>query len=145
MKVTPVSIVIFISDVTEKGLSLWMQKRRENGHLDGLWEFPGGKIEAFENPRAAAIREVKEEVCFDCRPLYFNVFSHCYNDRQVRLNVFYSHQEKKDLPEGAVTKWFPIDFKNGAMGLKGQIPEINHKIIDRLCAYLSKEFTCQSL
>lgn len=145
MKVIPVSIVIFISNVNEQGLLIWMQKRREDGHLDGLWEFPGGKIEASESPYVAAIREVKEEVCFDCRPVYFNIFSHRYNDRQVTLNVFYSHQEKKDLPEGIGTKWFPIDFKNGSEGLKNQIPEVNHKIIDGLCAYMSKEFLCQSL
>ena len=31
-------------------------------HLPNVWEFPGGKCEADETPRDAAIREVREEL-----------------------------------------------------------------------------------
>ena len=31
-------------------------------HLPDVWEFPGGKIEADETPREAAIREAREEL-----------------------------------------------------------------------------------
>lgn len=39
-----------------------MQKRRLNRAHGGLWEFPGGKIEADELPEAAACREICEEL-----------------------------------------------------------------------------------
>ena len=64
--------------------------RREPGsHLEGLWEFPGGKIEPGEEPHAAALRELREETGLeaqDAEPL--NIFHYAYPDRDVRLHAF---------------------------------------------------------
>lgn len=64
--------------------------RREPGsHLEGLWEFPGGKIEAGEEPHDAALRELREEtglVGSEAEPL--NIFHYAYPDRDVRLHAF---------------------------------------------------------
>ena len=37
-------------------------QRPEGKTLAGLWEFPGGKVDAGERPEAALIRELKEEL-----------------------------------------------------------------------------------
>lgn len=54
-----------------------VQQRPEGSSMAGLWEFPGGKIEAGEAPDVALCRELAEELNLivhpdDCTPLTFN-------------------------------------------------------------------------
>jgi 8-oxo-dGTP diphosphatase len=64
-------------------------QRRRGSHLAGLWEFPGGKLEAGETPAAGLRRELEEELSaiFTVGELVETVRWE-YPDRTVVLHFF---------------------------------------------------------
>ena len=42
-----------------------LAQRPAGKKLEGLWEFPGGKVEVGESPEVALVRELKEELAID--------------------------------------------------------------------------------
>jgi mutator protein MutT len=73
-----------------RGSRYFLQRRAfDSGHLPGLWEFPGGKLEPGESPEQALLRELAEEI--GVRPEWLRALPeqhHCYPDRQVSLHPF---------------------------------------------------------
>lgn len=60
---TIVSITVVVAAVIrdDSGRVL-LTRRLEGTHMGGLWEFPGGKVEAGEAPEDALRRELAEEI-----------------------------------------------------------------------------------
>lgn len=55
------TVIVAAGVIVERDRVLLTQ-RKAGGHLEGLWEFPGGKAEVGEDPRAALVRELREEL-----------------------------------------------------------------------------------
>ncbi|WP_102106517.1 8-oxo-dGTP diphosphatase MutT [Oceaniglobus roseus] len=90
-----------------------LAQRPEGKSMAGLWEFPGGKVEAGETPEAALIRELQEELGIDTwqsclAPLTFA--SHSYDDFHLLMPLFVC-RKWKGTPrprENQVLKWVSV-------------------------------------
>lgn len=106
MKMVLVSAVALI-DVDGRIL---LAQRPEGKSMAGLWEFPGGKVEAGESPEAALVRELYEELGIETwdsclAPLTFA--SHGYADFHL-LMPLYACRKWNGTPrakEGQTLKW----------------------------------------
>jgi len=68
---------------------LLISKRARGKHLEGFWEFPGGKQEAGEELSECLEREIGEELGIETRvgePLL--TVDHEYRDKRISLHVF---------------------------------------------------------
>jgi 8-oxo-dGTP diphosphatase len=108
-------------------------KRPQGKTLAGLWEFPGGKVEAHERPEEALIRELKEELGINVEesciaPLTFA--SHAYDDFHLLMPLYVCRRWKglAQALEGQELKWvFAKDLRNYPMP-PADIPLIPHLI-----------------
>ncbi len=75
--------------VIYKAGRILIDKRKPDGLLGGLWEFPGGKKEPGESLETALLREVREELAITIRvERSLAVVDHAYSHFRVRIHAF---------------------------------------------------------
>lgn len=99
-----------VAAVILRGDRVLVTRRPRTGHLAGMWEFPGGKVERGETPAQALHREIREELGCSvsvgrrlCRVTYR------YPRKRVRLD-FHRCRILKGEPRGAEgqrIRWVP--------------------------------------
>jgi len=99
-------------------------------HLEGLWEFPGGKREPGETYAACLLREIREEL--GCEVLVgpmLHESEHAYPEKCVRIR-FFQCQVVSGIPEPlecAALRWVSQD----SLG-QFQFPEADLALIEQL-------------
>lgn len=64
--------------------------QKASGPLQGLWEFPGGKVEPQESHRVALMREVREELsCEIAVGDHLDSTDHDYDFVRIRLHTYW--------------------------------------------------------
>jgi 8-oxo-dGTP diphosphatase len=83
------SRIVVTAAVIERGGAYLVTRRPGGVHLEGYWEFPGGKCEPGEDHETCLRREIEEELGVDVRVgrQIFEV-AHEYPDRAVELHFF---------------------------------------------------------
>jgi len=112
-----ITLVVACALVDEDNRVL-IAKRPEGRHMAGLWEFPGGKVEADERPEEALIRELHEELGIDVTksclaPLSFA--SHAYDGFHLLMPLFVCRQWNGEIEarEGQELAWVRPNRLNG--------------------------------
>ncbi len=102
-------LVVACALIDEDGRILIAQ-RPEGKALAGMWEFPGGKVEAGERPEDSLIRELGEELAITVKkeclaPLTFA--SHAYDDFHLLMPLYVCRRWQGFVHgrEGQALKW----------------------------------------
>jgi A/G-specific adenine glycosylase len=108
-------------------------RRKENGLLGGLWEFPGGKIRNKETSESACLREIKEEVNLTIKiDAHLCRIKHAYTHFKILMDVFCC-----TYASGQVRLKGPVDFRWISLeNLESYpLPKANHKFLAQLRQY----------
>ncbi len=105
-------LVVAVALFDSKGRVLLQQRLPGKRHA-GAWEFPGGKVESGESPRAALVREISEELglSLECNLLEPFHFSEEEGDPAIVLNL-YTSREAVAPPQGLDGQawgWFTLE------------------------------------
>ncbi|NWH07699.1 MAG: 8-oxo-dGTP diphosphatase MutT [Alphaproteobacteria bacterium] len=102
-------LVVAVALIDGDGRVLVAQ-RPEGKSMAGLWEFPGGKVEAGESPEAALIRELAEELSIIVKEAClapFTFASHAYEDFHLLMPLYVCRRWEGMIAarEGQALKW----------------------------------------
>lgn len=81
--------LVVAAAVVQRDGTLLVTRRQQGVHLEGFWEFPGGKCEQDETHEACLEREILEELGTGVRiGREILAAAHAYPERTVELHFF---------------------------------------------------------
>lgn len=132
-----VHVAVAVAVVNE---DILIARRPDDKHQGGLWEFPGGKVEAGETTAAALVRELDEEVALPVSTDHMSPLMEIpfhYPDKSVLLDVLWVDVPMNNAllahgAEGQEVRW--VHYSRLA---EFQFPEANGPILEAVIERLS--------
>jgi 8-oxo-dGTP diphosphatase len=99
--------IVVTAAVIERDDRLLVTRRAQGTHLEGYWEFPGGKCDPGETHEACLARELREELGASAAVgAEILCVTHAYPDRTVELHFFRCRLTSEPIPQmGQEMQW----------------------------------------
>jgi 8-oxo-dGTP diphosphatase len=106
-------MLVVAAALTDAEGRVLMARRPAGKQHAGLWEFPGGKVEPDETPKAALVRELREELGVEIDPQGLDpiAFSESPGARHLVLLLYRcrSWRGGAQALDAAEIRWFAVD------------------------------------
>ena len=129
-KSKPIPEYHLVAGIVHKDKRMLITQRKRDGLLGGLWEFPGGEIQAQETAGQTCVREIQEQVDLSVEVIaYLTRVKHTYTHFKIVMDVFRCNYQSGDV---ALNK--PVDYRWITIDQIDQFPfpRSNHKFIPLL-------------
>jgi 8-oxo-dGTP diphosphatase len=117
-------LITVTAAIIQRENRIFAARRKAGKHLEGMWEFPGGKLESGESPEACLARELAEEFGIETQVGRFLGESvHDYGEKIIRLVAYHvthvsgefrltDHDELRWLTRAELdeVEWAPADI-----------------------------------
>jgi mutator protein MutT len=99
--------IVVAAAVIERHDAFLVTRRQRGVHLEGYWEFPGGKCEAGESHAECLARELREELAVDVIVgVEMLATTHVYPERSVELHFLRCEMRGEPVPQqGQAMRW----------------------------------------
>lgn len=123
--------IIVTAAIIERDGAFLVTRRQQGVHLEGYWEFPGGKCEPGESHTACLARELREELAVEVTvgaELHATV--HTYPGRRIELHFLQCTILGEPSPQqGQTMRWVPREELRSL-----QFPPADAELVQRLSA-----------
>jgi len=135
-------VVVALALISGEGRVL-LQRRNSEGLHGGLWEFPGGKVDAGESPDSAVLREIEEEIGLRLAPEAVRPFTFSAGPRDPRtpeeqlVILLYTCRNWTGEPRclaGHEIAWFEAEETTG-LGM----PPLDYPLAKNLASALARD------
>ncbi len=137
MKLTEVAAAVIERTAADGAIEFLLGKRAPGTFYPGYWEFPGGKLEPGETPRAALLRELSEELGIGVvRADPWLRRQHVYEHAHVRLNFFRVREWRGELHDHvhSALAWQRADALDVSPMLPANAPVLAALALPDFCA-----------